>query len=242
MHERNACLAVLVALAAAMAAPARAAETPFENKVTAVLAPEGSIKAAIAGQKRMSVEETAQDEQDLGAVEAESVDAHVPGGPGGGGARPPSPRPPAPRPPSDGPRPGPRPNPRPGPRPPAPRPPERPTHPLPPDQHHGDWDRWHGHPGWGHRHDGWDWDRYGRPHWWGWIIWTGVRRDECVDYYGSRLRGCGDSCAVENDSCQQSCAVFGDAGCAAQCELNSRYCRDSCAEDYDQRVITCPAF
>lgn len=259
MHERNACLTVLVALVAAMAVPARAAETSFENKVATVLAPEGSIKAAVSGQKQMSVDLTAQDQQDQEDFQAESIDARGPGGgpgprppspsprppsPRPPSPRPPSPRPPSPRPPSPNPRPnpGPRPGPHPGPRPPSPRPPEHPTHPLPPDHHHGDWDRWHGHPGWGHHHDGWDWDRYGRPHWWGWVIWTGERRAECEAYYGSELRGCNDSCAVENDSCVQSCSTFGDPNCTAQCEVNSRYCRDSCAEDYDQRVITCPAF
>jgi len=251
--ERKACLALAAALVAGLAATARAAEMSFEDKVIAVFAPQSWVKSAVQSQKTLSTEEAAQAQKD---VEADAVDR---GGPGGPGPRPPSPRPnPGPRPnprpnptprPNPNPRPGPRPGPHPGPRPgpiphphPAPRPPEHPTHPLPPDHRHGDWGHWPGHPGWGHHHDGWEYDRWGRAHWWGWIIWSGERRAECLDYYGTELRGCNDSCADENDQCVQECGAFGDADCEAQCETNTRYCDDSCQEDYDQRVNTCPAF
>jgi hypothetical protein len=267
MHERKACLVVAAALVAALAASARAVETPFQDQVNAALAPQGAIKAAISDQKKLSVDEAAraQDEltQDDQNAQVEADVAHGPGG-GGPGPRPgpqPNPRPeprpqpqprpeprpqprPEPRPqprPEPGPHPGPQPGPRPGPHP-TPRPPDHPTHPLPPDHRHGDWGRWHDHPGWGHGHDGWDWDRWGRPHWWGWVIWTGERRAECLDYYGMELHDCKSACAADNDQCVQDCAQYGDPACAEQCGVNSRYCRESCDEDYDQRVSTCPPF
>jgi len=116
-----------------------------------------------------------------------------------------------------------------------------PTHPVPPNRHHQDWGRWKGHPGWGHD-SRWDWDRYGRPHWWGWIIWEGERRAQCLDYYAAELRSCDGAVADENNRCIQACADYNDPACADQCNQNAQYGRDSCAEDYDQRVQTCPAF
>jgi hypothetical protein len=74
------------------------------------------------------------------------------------------------------------------------------------------------------------------------VIWSGARRAECLDYYGAELTGCNDSCAKENNYCRQDCDAYGDPACSDQCDGNAKLCRDSCAEDYDQEVLTCPAF
>ncbi|MFI5348931.1 MAG: hypothetical protein ACHQ2Z_05260 [Elusimicrobiota bacterium] len=217
MHDRKTSLITVVALAAALAAVARAAET-FENSVNGALDASGPVKVRIGTQKDVSVQTKDQMQKDAASdAQADSV----------GGQRP-GPRPPAPHPPRP-------------PHPPHPPRPPHPTHPTPPNRNHQKWGKWKGHPGWG-RDRRWDWDRYGRPHWWGWVIWEGERRAQCLDYYAGELHGCNDSCADENAKCVQACDAYHDADCAAQCESNSQYCRDSCSEDYDQRVQTCPAF
>ncbi len=119
--------------------------------------------------------------------------------------------------------------------------PGRPGHGQPFPQHpHRDWNRWHNHPGWGQYHRRWDWDAYGRPHWWGWVVWRGPQRAACFSHYGAQLNVCSQYVAQEENHCLQSCGPFGDQACVNQCVYNSDYGRAVCREDYDLRVRTCP--
>ena len=191
--------------------------------------------------------------------------SHPPGGgnPGGGHPNPPGgghPNPPGgghPNPPGGG-----HPNPPPGGghHPPPPGgghpgghnpPPTHPGHGHPPTHEPGhhehapnrDWGRWEGHPGWGHHHDRWYWDRYGYPYWWGWVIWRGERRSECVAHYDGLLGQCNDACQDEHDQCRKDCdAVGGGSECEDQCNANTNSCFDSCLVSYDDQVAQyCPA-
>ncbi len=165
--------------------------------------------------------------------------------------RPPAPRPPAPRPPAPRP-PAPRP---PSPRPPAPRPPHptprpphpghpgnpgRPGHPAPrPGDRHGDWGRWPGHPGWGHHYGRWE-ERGGYWIWWGWVVWHGEHRAECLAYYDNLHTQCNGACEDEHADCTELCG--GDADCAEQCTLNSDFCFDGCEQEWQGHSATCPAW
>jgi len=224
MRERTLGLAAAAAAAMfavsprAQAQTAQAAAPSFEETVGAALGARSALKTGFTAQKSLSAS---------AETEREQAEADAQRGPGGGGPHP-TPRPPSPRPP--GPRPGPHPRP-------APHPNPHPTHPVPSNRHHRDWSRWPGHPGWGH-HDGrWDWDRYGRPHWWGWIIWDVNQRLACRDYYGRELQDCGASCGVENSDCADACD--GDGDCVKQCDYNGTLCQNVCDEDYEEEVRTC---
>ena len=104
----------------------------------------------------------------------------------------------------------------------------------------GIWNRWPGHPGWGDN-DRWNWND-GYPHWWGWVLWSGVDRSQCLDWYSGELNSCNGSCANDNNACVQQCAAYGDPDCTAQCNDNYGYCTSTCQSDYDGEAATCPAF
>ena len=107
----------------------------------------------------------------------------------------------------------------------------------------GDWNRWHGHPGWGgHFHDRWGWDPYGRPLWLGWIIWSGVGRANCLNYYRDRNINCHADCGAEANACVSNCSIYapGDGSCIASCNNTGVFCNESCSARYDDYWHTCP--
>jgi hypothetical protein len=116
------------------------------------------------------------------------------------------------------------------------RPDHRPDH---------DWDRWHGHPGWGNRYrGGWGWDPYGRPLWLGWIVFSGFGRANCLEYYRDRNVTCHAQAGAEETACVQSCQIYapGDSSCVNSCVTTSVYANESCEARYDDYWRTCPAF
>jgi hypothetical protein len=237
MKTRMTCFAAaLVVLAAAGIARAQS----FEQSVNAVLNNDSALSVQMSSLKQCidkdavqmqdSATQTADVQEDSQAEDLEGR------GPGGGGGFHPAPAPyhpqPAPHPqpepfhpqPQPGPHPGPHPGPQPGP------------HPGPHPGHGGDWNHWPGHPGWGAHYGRWNWDAYGMPHWWGWVIWPGMAYGSCVGYYEGLLSSCDQNCQQENDSCVESCDSYSDSACAAQCNSDESYCTSTCQEDYNMNV------
>lgn len=105
-------------------------------------------------------------------------------------------------------------------------------HPGPfPHPGHGDWNRWHGHPGWGHDHDRWQY-RDGRWVWWGWTPWV-VGRGACDAYYAGTYRACADTAWESDASCHASCAeAGGDPYCNEACTDETRNALNSCEWSY----------
>ena len=107
-----------------------------------------------------------------------------------------------------------------------------------PDQ---DWNRWHGHPGWGgHFHDRWTWDPYGRPLWLGWVLWSGV--GSCRNYYGPLRVRCHADCGAEANAGIANCNIYapGDASCVVLVNNTNTFCNESCEARFDDYWRTCP--
>ena len=103
-----------------------------------------------------------------------------------------------------------------------------------------DWNRWHGHPGWGgHFRDRWTWDPYGRPLWLGWIIWSGA--GSCRNYYGPLRVQCHADCGAEASAGIANCNVYapGDASCVALVNKTQIFCKESCEARYYDYWRTC---
>ena len=105
---------------------------------------------------------------------------------------------------------------------------------------HHNWGRWRNHPGWGRHYYGrWGWDRRGWPIWWGWIVWRGAWRADCVNAYRAQYANCNSNCQYENNVCVSNC--YGDGACIDQCNLNNSYCANNCGAEYSSRVrLYCP--
>lgn len=107
----------------------------------------------------------------------------------------------------------------------------------------GDWNRWHGHPGWGSRYHGrWGWDPYGRPLWLGWVIWTGWGRASCLSYYRDLNVSCHAECGGEQNACASNCSLYapGSVECLNSCSTTAVFCNESCSARYEDYWRTCP--
>jgi hypothetical protein len=226
MQIRKSHLTGAIVAAAALVAGAVGAQE-FEQTVNNALKKDGSIVSQIAGQKQISI-------QNPDMIEAHAGGGHPGGGHPGGGHENPG------RGGGDHRGPG---HEQPG------RGHEGPEHRVPdhrPDHRpDGDWNRWHGHPGWGgHFHDRWGWDPFGRPLWLGWVIWSGIGRANCLNYYRDLSVRCHADCGAEANACVSNCSIYapGDGACVASCNNTNVFCNESCQARYEDYYRTCPIF